>query len=254
MFLMEGLPAILLGAVVLWTLAQTPHDAKWLEGGERDWLLATLARERQAEADVPQRNFWAVLLSGRIWLLSIVYFGVSTTMYGVSLWLPTVIQSFSGLGNFATSLIAVLPYFATVLVMVLIGRHSDRTSERRWHTSVSAFVAAGGLVVAAYGNSTIVAVAGLGIGLAFAEGMCGPFWAMATSSVTGLSAAASIAMINSLANLGGYYGQYIVGFFRAAGGGFRGGLLAIAATVAISGGIAVIVGRQPRANSKESPH
>lgn len=248
MFLMEGLPAIVLGGIVFWTLAETPHEAKWLGASERDWLVETLARERQAEAQVPQRNFWAVLLSGRIWLLSIVYFGVSTTMYGVSLWLPTVIQSFSGFGNFATSLIAVLPYFVTVLVMVLIGKRSDHSGERRWHTAGAAFIAAGGLAIAAYGNSTFVVVAGLGIGLAFAEGMCGPFWAMATSSMSGLSAAAGIAMINSLANLGGYYGQYIVGFFRAENGGFRGGLLAIGATVAVSGLTALVVGRQPRAD------
>jgi ACS family tartrate transporter-like MFS transporter len=253
MFMMEGIPAIVLGIVVLRTLAETPHEAKWLGSSERDWLLATLATEREAEAIVPQRNFWAVVFSGRIWLLSVVYFGVSTTMYGVSLWLPTVIQSFSGLGDFATGLIAVLPYFVTVLVMVLVGMRSDRSGERRWHTAGSAFIAAVGLAIAAYGHSTIVVVAGLGMGLAFAEGMCGPFWAMATSSMTGLSAAAGIAMINSLANLGGYYGQYIVGFFRSQGGGFRGGLLAIAATVAISGGVAVIVGRPPSNKPKDIP-
>jgi len=92
----------------------------------------------------------------------------------------------------------------------------------------------------------------LGIGLAFAQGMCGPFWAMATSSMAGLSAAASIAMINSLANLGGYFGPDIIGAFRTADGGFRGGLLAIALTVAISGGTALIVGRR-RAGRVQMP-
>jgi MFS transporter, ACS family, tartrate transporter len=244
MFLMEGIPAIALGAVVLGTLAETPHEAKWLSNGERSWLLETLSRERQVEALIPQRNLWAVVFSGRIWLLSIVYFGVSTTMYGVSLWMPTVIQSLSGLGNFATGLITVLPYLLTVLVMVLIGMRSDRSGERRWHTAIPAFTAAAGLALAANGTSTVVVVTGLGIGLAFAEGMCGPFWAMATSSMAGLSAAAGIAMINSLANLGGYFGPDIVGLFRTAHGGFRGGLLAIALTVAISGGTALIVGRR----------
>jgi len=243
MFLMEGLPAIALGGVVLATLAETPHQARWLSNDERKWLLETLGRERQVEALIPQSNLWAVLFSRKIWLLSIVYFGVSTTMYGVSLWLPTVIQSLSGLGNFATGLIAVLPYLVTVVSMVLIGMRSDRSGERRWHTAIPAFTAAAGLTLAAFGNSTGVVVTGLGIGLAFAEGMCGPFWAMATSSMAGLSAAAGIAMINSLANLGGYFGPDIIGFFRSAAGGFRGGLLAIALTVAISGGTALIVGR-----------
>jgi MFS transporter, ACS family, tartrate transporter len=243
MFLMEGIPAIVLGGVVLGTLAETPHEAKWLSNDERSWLLETLGRERQVEALIPQSNLWAMLFSGKIWLLSIVYFGVSTTMYGVSLWLPTVIQSLSGLGNFAIGLITVLPYLGTVVVMVLIGMRSDRSGERRWHTAIPAFTAAAGLTLAAYGNSTAVVVTGLGIGLAFAEGMVGPFWAMATSSMAGLSAAAGIAMINSLANLGGYFGPDIIGFFRSAAGGFRGGLLAIALTLAISGGTALIVGR-----------
>jgi MFS transporter, ACS family, tartrate transporter len=244
MFLLEGVPAMVLGAVVFLTLASTPDEAHWLSTDHRNWLLDTLALEREAEARVRQSNFWAVLLSGKIWLLSMVYFGVSTTMYGLGLWLPTVIQWFSGLGNFTTSLITVLPYAVTVAAMVLVGMRSDRKGERTWHTAASAFVAAAGLAGAAYAHSTLAVVTGLTIGLAGAEAMCGPFWAMATSSMTGFSAAAGIAMINSLANLGGYFGPDIIGFFRSIGGGFRGGLLAIAATVALSGTIALIVGRR----------
>lgn len=242
MFLIEGLPAIALGAAVFWTLADTPDDAKWLRPEERNLLLETLAAERQTESRLTKSSVWAAIFSGRIWLLSMVYFGVSTTMYGVTLWLPTVIKSLSGLSNFAIGLIAVLPFLVTTVVMVLVGMHSDRRRERRWHTAIPAFTAAVGLAGAAYGNSTVVVVTGLALGLAFAEGMVGPFWAMATSRMEGLSAAAGIAVINSLANLGGYFGPDIIGFFRTIGGGFRGGLLAIAATIAISGAFALIVG------------
>ena len=244
MFLIEGLPAIVLGAIVLATLADTPHDAHWLKGQERTWLLETLEREREAEPVASPGEFWRILVSGRIWLLSIVYFGVSATMYGMSLWLPSVIQDLSGRGYFWTSLVTVVPYLMTVAVMVLVGMRSDRTEERRWHTAIPAFTAAVGLIVAGYGSSTVVVVAGIGIGLAFAEGMVGPFWAMATSSMVGISAAAGIAMINSLANLGGFFGPDIIGLFRSQNGGFKGGLLAIAATVALSGIVALIVGRQ----------
>ena len=134
-----------------------------------------------------------------------VYFGVSTTMYGLTLWLPSVIQKLSGLGNFATSLIAVLPFVAAAVAMVLVGMHSDHTGERRWHTAIPAFLAAAALVAAGYGRSTVVVVACIALGLACAQSMVGPFWAMATSRMVGLSAAAGIAVINSLANLGGYY-------------------------------------------------
>lgn len=244
MFLIEGMPAILLGAIVFWTLSDSPHEADWLKDEERVWLLQTLAQERQADASVPLRSIWAVVFSGRIWLLSLVYFGVSTTMYGVTLWLPSVIRAFSGLSYLWTGMVAVLPFLVTVVAMVLVGMRSDRTGERRWHTAIPAFAAAAGLVAAAYGHSTIIVVTGIGLGLACAESMVGPFWAMATSRMAGLSAAAGIAVINSLANLGGYFGPDIIGLFRNENGGFRGGLLAIGATVALSGGIALIVGRQ----------
>lgn len=243
MFLIEGMPAILLGAVVFFTLENNPHDAHWLKDEDRSWLLETLAQEREAEAQVPQSGYWSVVFNGRIWLLSMVYFGLSTTMYGLTLWLPSVIRALSGLSYFLTGLVAILPFLVTVIVMVGVGVSSDRSGERRWHTAISAFVATAALVLAAYGNSTAVVVCGLGLGMAFAEGIAGPFWAMATSSMAGMSAAAGIAMINSLANLGGYFGPDIIGFFRSANGGFRGGLLAIAVTVATSGCVALIVGR-----------
>ena len=247
MFLMEGVPAIVLGAMVYWVLSDSPKEASWLKGDERAWLLDRLSVEQQAESAASNGGFWQVLISPRIWALSLVYFGVSTTMYGVTLWLPSVIQSLSGLSNLATGLIAVLPFLATAIAMVLVGMHSDHTGERRWHTAIPAFSGAVALTVAGYGHSTVVVVAGVGLGLVCAESMVGPFWAMATSRMRGLSAAAGIAVINSLANLGGYYGPDIIGFFRKVNGGFRGGLLAIAATVALSGAMALIVGRRPRA-------
>lgn len=249
MFLMEGTPAILLGVTVYWALADSPSDASWLQGEERSWLLERLAREQQAELVVQKGSFWQVLIAPRIWMLSLVYFGVSTTMYGVTLWLPSVIRSLSGLSYFQTGLVSALPFLATATAMVLVGMRSDRTGERRWHTAIPAFVGALALVAAGYGRSTLVVVACIGLGLVCAESMVGPFWAMATSRMAGLSAAAGIAVINSLANLGGYYGPDIIGFFRKLNGGFRGGLLAIGATLALSGTIALIVGRGKESGS-----
>ncbi len=245
MFLMEGVPAILLGVIVLWVLSDRPQQAAWLKGEERTWLLDKLASEQQAESAIKQEGFWQVLIAPRVWMLSLVYFGVSTTMYGVTFWLPSLIQSLSGLGNFATSLVAVLPFVVATIAMVLVGIRSDRAGERRWHTALPAFCAVLALLVAAYGTVPALVIAGVGLGMAGAEAMVGPFWAMATTRLAGLPAAAGIAMINSLANLGGYFGSDIIGFFRASNGGFRGGLLAIAATLAISGGMALIVGREP---------
>lgn len=245
MFLMEGLPAMVLGTIVFSILPDTPPEAAWLKGEERAWLLEKLDSEKKAESPVLQGSFWRVLVSPTIWMLSLVYFGVSTTMYGVTLWLPTVIRALSGISYFWTGMVAILPFLVTVIAMVWVGMLSDRSGERRWHTAVPAFAAGASLLVAGYGTSTVVVVAGIGMGLAGAEAMVGPFWAMATSRMDGLSAAAGIAVINSLANLGGYYGPDIIGLFRTASGGFRGGLIAIAATVTLSGLTALVVGRKP---------
>src|SRR5579864_282048 len=166
MFLMEGIPAIFLGAVVLWVLSDRPQEATWLKGEERSWLLEKLAGEQQVESSLKQGNFWQVLIAPRIWMLSLVYFGVSTTMYGITLWLPSVIQSLSGLGNFATSLVAVLPFLVTTIAMVLVGIRSDRAGERRWHTAIPAFCAALALVAAAYGRMPALVIAGVGLGMA----------------------------------------------------------------------------------------
>ena len=252
MFLIEGLPAILLGGAVFLTLADHPQEADWLQGEEKAWLLGTLERERIAEPPAAPGDFWKVLVSGRIWLLSAIYFAVSTTMYGITLWLPSVIRTISGLSYFWTGIVAVLPFLVTVVVMVAVGARSDKARERRWHLAIPAFIAAAGLVVAGYGTSTVIVVSGIGIGLAFAEGMCGPFWALVTSSMAGLSAAAGIAVINSLANLGGYFGPDIIGFFRTIGGGFRGGLLSISGVLLVSGTVALFFRPKPAASSRST--
>jgi ACS family tartrate transporter-like MFS transporter len=251
MFLMEGVPAILLGASVFWALSDSPREASWLKGEEREWLLERLALEQQAESSLKKENLWQVLISPRIWMLSMVYFGVSTTMYGLTLWLPSVIQSLSKLSYFVTGIVSALPFVVTAVVMVVVGMLSDRSGERRWHTAIPAFAGAAAVAGAAYGRSALVVVACIALGMAFAEAMVGPFWAMATSRMAGLSAAAGIAVINSLANLGGYFGPDIIGFFRKLNGGFRGGLLAIGATLALSGTIALIVGRPGSASAEK---
>jgi MFS transporter, ACS family, tartrate transporter len=253
MFIIEGLPAIILGLIVFLTLADAPREARWLKGDDREWLLSELAKEKTSESEVPQQSFGRILLSPRLWLLSLVYFGVSTTMYGVTLWLPSVIRALSGLSYFWTGVVAVIPFVVTTVAMVLIGMHSDRRNERRWHTAAPALAAAVGLLVAAYSHGPVIVVAGIGVGLALAESMVGPFWALATSSMAGLSAATGIAVINSLGNLGGFFGPDIIGFFRSANGGFRGGLLAISATLVMSGSIALLVSRARETTKPRQP-
>jgi len=248
MFLIEGVPAIMLGLAVFWALPEHPEQADWLGPAQLVWLTQKLRAERESASGLPEsavsgEKVWRAILSPKIWLLSVVYFGVAATMYGVTLWLPSVIHSLAGLGYFWTGMVAALPFTVTAVVMVWVGVRSDRTGERRWHTAIPAFLGAAALAVAGFGHSPWVVVAGIGLGLVGAEAMVGPFWAMATAAMTGMSAAAGIAVINSLGNLGGYFGPDIVGFFRSSDGSFRGGLLAIAGAVVISGFSALIVSR-----------
>jgi ACS family tartrate transporter-like MFS transporter len=241
LFILEAFPAIVLGFVVYWVLPEKPNTATWLSTEERSWLLEKLSQESSNEAGLAKNELLAALGSLRIWILALVYFGLPTCMYGVTLWLPSAIHSLSGLGYVGTGVIATLPFLATTIAMVLAGMHSDHTRERTWHTGLAAFAGVAGLLTAAYGHEPVVVISGMTLGMMGAQSMAGPFWAMATVQIGG-RAAAGIAVINSVANLGGYLGPYVIGLFRSTNGQFRGGLLVIGAVMAISGTLALLVG------------
>jgi MFS transporter, ACS family, tartrate transporter len=243
LFILEGMPAIVLGTAVYWVLTDGPAKAKWLSDDQRGWLLGELERERNANSGGGS-SIWEVLGSGRIWLLSLVYFGIPACMYGVTLWLPSAIRSLSELGYFSTGLVAAVPYFVTAVAMVLVARHSDRSGERMWHTALPGLAGAAALGVAAYGWTPVLVIAGMSLGMVGAQSMTGPFWALATSRLSAGSAAASIAVINSVGNLGGYFGPYIIGWARSDSGNFRGGLLAVGVVLAVSAGMVLVVGSE----------
>jgi MFS transporter, ACS family, tartrate transporter len=241
LFLIEGIPAIVLGALVLWILTDRPEEATWLTEPQLNWLVSTLGRE-SGERDISISHSMAIYRSAmfvRIGMLSLVYFAVPACMYGVTFWLPTAIRNLSSLSFFGTGVVAAIPYLVTAVAMVWVAMHSDRSGERRWHTAIPAFLAALALGVAAYAESSWVVIAGMSLAMMGAQSMSGPFWAMATSRMSGT--AAGIATINALGNLGGFFGPYIIGVTRSAGGGFRGGLLAIGATLMIGGCVALVV-------------
>ena len=244
LFLIEGLPAMILGVVVFFSLADHPRDARWLSEEQRAWLLATLEREGAAQSAEQQSDLPSVFFSGKIWLLVFVYFGLNTCSYGISLWLPKLLQSASRESNLFIGLVSAVPYLAAAVAMVLVGQHSDRTGERRWHVSISAFVGAAALLAGGYANSLPAIVAALSIALMSVSSMVGPFWVLPTKFLQGTAAAAGIALINSLGNLGGFFGSYVIGAVRTSTGSFRGGLLIAAATLALCGCLAPLVRTQ----------
>jgi MFS transporter, ACS family, tartrate transporter len=241
MFLMEGIPAILLGAVTLTYLVDRPEEAPWLRSEERDWLIENLRREREQVLPGASTGVFSAFRNPQVWMLALVYFGLNTVSYGVSLWLPTLIHSVSGVGNFTIGLLSAIPYVAAAVAMVLVGLHSDRERERRWHTAVPAFAGALALIGAAYSTSVAPAILAISIATLGVFSMVGPFWAMPTSLLSGTAAAAGIAFINSVGNLGGFVGPYVIGLVRTSTGQFKGGLLLVGAALATSGAIVLMV-------------
>src|SRR6185436_9385705 len=234
MFIIEGGPAVLLAVVVLLTLKDHPQDAHWLAPEEKRWLIDSLQHERQQHASATRIRDWASFLnfmkwlwplSWRIFLLTIVYFGLTASAYGLILWLPTYIKSLSHLGNFEIGIVSVIPYVVTALAMVLIGARSDKSGRHGMYLAGSAFSAAVFLFIAAQTSSIVSGLAFVTLALAATFCMQGPFWATGTSLMSGTAAAVGIALINSFGNLGGYYGPYIIGSKRSSGAGFRGGML-----------------------------
>lgn len=245
MFILEGGPAILLAAIVLVTLKDEPNDAVWLQEHEKSWLIAVLEAERQHQEKISRSDIWGAFLNWRIWLLTVVYFGLTASAYGLILWLPTYIKSLSKLGNFGIGVVSVIPYIATAIAMVVVGMLSDRSRQHRGYLAGSALTATVFLLIAAEMTSIVPGLAFVTLALMATFCMQGPFWATSTSLLGGTAAAAGIAVINSLGNLGGYFGPEIIGLSRMAGGGFRGGMLIISICLLLAGILALVV-RAPR--------
>jgi len=241
LFVIEGLPAVLLGGVVLAFLTDRPEVAPWLTTVERTWLTGELAREQNQHPEAARREVFAAFTQAKVWLLVLVYLGDTTCTYGVGLWLPSLIRSVSGVSNLLIGMLSAIPYVATAIAMVLVGMHSDRTRERRWHLAGSAFVGSFGLACAAYATSATATIVFLSVALLAAFSLLGPFWATSTELLSETSAVAGIALINSFGNLGGFLGPYTIGLVRTWTGSFRGGLLAVAALLGISGVMALLV-------------
>jgi ACS family tartrate transporter-like MFS transporter len=241
MFLAEGIPAILLGIVVLFFLPDGPDDARWLEPEERGWLREALERENRIKSEHGEYTTRQALTNGKVWLLSAIYFGVVTSVYGVSLWLPLIIEDLSGFGTFAVGLLGAVPYVAGAVGMVLFARHSDSTGERRWHVAVAAFIATVGLVLTGVTASPVVEMAALTLAALGIYSTLATFWSLPTAFLSGTAAAAGIALINSVGNLGGFVGPYIVGFLSDSTGSFYAGLLLLAALILVAGLLALAV-------------
>ena len=235
MFLLEAVPAVVLGFAAWFFLADAPSRAPWLSPQEKSWLLQTLDDEASLASTASTEHPALWFANPRLWGFALVYFGLNTCTYGISLWLPTALHSLTGLPNFLLGLLSSVPYLAAAILMVVIGAHSDRTAERRRHIAYSAFAGGAALVISGFSSGLAVSVFCFAIALSASSSMAGPFWAMASGSFTAAAAARSIALINAIGNLGSGFGPYWIGHLRDTTGSFRTGLLSVAAMLTLAG-------------------
>jgi ACS family tartrate transporter-like MFS transporter len=250
MFLIEAVPAAILGIVVLFYLTDRPEKAKWLHDDERRWLVDEMEREHAAKPAAARaaHNPLKALVDPRILALSMVYFGTSAGLYTLGIWAPQIIKSF-GLSALATGFVNAIPAVMAVVAMVLWARHSDRTGERTWHVVLACLLAAAGLVFAGWATTVVAVLLALCVVNMGVSASKPPLWSMPTMFLSGSSAAAGVAAINSIGNLGGFAGPAMIGWIKQQTGSFAGGLYFVAATLAFSALLTWLIARHQRRNA-----
>jgi MFS transporter, ACS family, tartrate transporter len=245
LFIIEAIPAVILAVVVWFALPDRPADADFLAGDERNWLITRLEDEQRQRQAAHQLSVWEALLNPKVLALSLVYFGAVALNYGLSFFLPQIVKGF-GLSNLQTGFVTAIPYVIGTITMVWWGRRSDRTMERKGHCGFALAVAAVCVgLTTMFDDPTIkmvlFTIAGFGI---FS---CLPvFWTLPTAFLSGAAAAGGIAVINSIGNLSGFFGPFVMGWLKDATGNFSAGLLVLAACGIIGTGIVLALGHDAR--------
>ena len=257
LFVLEAIPAVVLGVVVLFWLTDRPAKAKWLNDEEREWLQNTMqAEELTRKTQQSHTSAWRGLTDKRVLALALVYFGTSAGLYTLGIWSPQIIHSF-GASSMELGFLNAVPAVVGVVGMVLWARHSDRKNERSWHVIGACLLAAIGLIYAGNVNSllgVIVALTLVTLGISASKP---PLWSMPTLFLSGPAAAAGIATINSIGNLGGFFGPTVIGVIHQRTGNYTWGLYFVAGLLAISALTVLILSAKtthPQANEVSHPH
>lgn len=246
-FLVEGIPSILLGFVALAFLTDRPEDAAWLPEPERAWLVARLRGERERCLQRHAHGVRRALASGIVWRLGLLQ-GLSLTsgLYALGFWLPAIVKASSGASDLRVGVLSAVPYLTAAVGMVLIGAHSDRSGDRCAHIALCSLATALGFAASAFLHAPALALAALGLAAVGTFGAMGPFFALPAGFLTGDGAAAGIALINSLANVTGFAVPYGVGLLRDATGGYAAGLAALAFLPLAGAALALGLSRAPQ--------
>lgn len=244
LFIIEGIPAVLFGLITIWYLTDWPQQAKWLPEEEKSWIANELTREKEAKKRT--YGIWEALRQRDVILLTLCYFCAMTGSYGIAFWLPTILKRLSGQSDLKVTLLAALPYVAAFITQQVNGWHSDRTRERRWHAAIPVFACGLALALTVLYRANLLVSMGMFIaaGGAF-YGFQPVFWAVPTRFLSESAAAASIGLINSVGNLGGFAGPMVMGYLASRTRSFSAGLLYLVASLFASGILMLAVGRQP---------
>jgi len=245
MFILEALPALVLGVVVFFYMTDKPEQATWLQDDERAWLVKEMKAEAAAKGHDAKHAGLSGLLNPRVLALALIYFGTSAGLYTLGIWAPQIIKQLD-VSSMTVGLLNAIPPTVSVAAMVLWSRHSDRTGERTWHVVLACLAAAIGLVVATGANSIVGLIAALtlvNIGISCAKP---PLWSMPTMFLSGAAAATGIATINSIGNLGGFVGPAMIGWIKDKTGSFEGGLYFVAGLLVLSAVLTLVLSRSQR--------
>ncbi len=254
LFILEGIPAVLLGVITLFYLTDWPHQAKWITPEERDWISAELKKEKEAKQKVARPTIWQALRHRNVILLTLCYFFALTGNYGIAFWLPTLLKRISGQSDLKITLLASLPYLAGFVIQQLNGWHSDHAHERRWHAAVPLLLSGVFLFVSIQlGSSLALSTLFFTLVGAAYYGFHPAFWAMPTEFLSESAAAAAIGLINSVGNLGGFVGPFVIGYLLNRSHSFTGGLWYLVGSFLVSGVLMLVVtGRPPTSKQNES--
>ena len=233
LFICEGIPSVLFGIFTFFYLTDTPAQAKWLEPNERQWLQSQIDEERSKIESVHSKaGLWETLINPKVILLGVIYVCIVIGIYGVNMWLPQIVKSFGNNSSVEIGLIAAIPFVAAAIGMLWIGYSSDKHQERKWHTTISIVVAGMGLLASAFFNgSPALTILFLSISSVGLYGCMPIFWTVPSTFLTGTAAAAGIALINSIGNLGGFVGPLAVGWIKDTTGSFASGLVFLGVSV-----------------------
>ena len=252
MFLIEAIPAVILGVVVFFYMTDRPEKAAWLKPDEREWLVKTMQAEDANKGGEQHHSILRGLANPRVLALALIYFGTSAGLYTLGIWAPQIIKEL-GVSSMTVGLLNAIPPIISVVAMILWSRHSDKTNERTWHVALACLTAAVGLAIAASTGSMFGLIAALtivNVGISCSKP---PLWSMPTMFLSGAAAATGIATINSIGNLGGFAGPAMIGWVKDQTGSFAGGLYFVAGLLILSTVLTLVLSftQKNKANSAE---